>query len=204
MGKSDENQTQKRAHKASVGESKHKAAAGESKHKNIPIFDALGSNPFETTFEDNDGGFYHSQWCDHFRRLCEFKVQFGHCIVTQRYPADPQLGRWVSWQRRDYRLHQEGKATSMTEERIRALDGIGFAGVTRKTDLASIWRARFQQLCEFKAQFGHCLVPQQYAVNPKLGKWVSNQRSTYRLHQEGKPSPMTEERIREFESIGFD
>ena len=38
---------------------------------------------------------------------------------------------------------------------------------------------------------------------PKLGKWVSRQRSNYRLHQEGKPSPMTEECIRELESPGF-
>jgi hypothetical protein len=44
----------------------------------------------------------------------------------------------------------------------------------------------------------------QYAANPTLGQWVSTQRRFYRLHQEGKPSPMTAERIRELASIGFD
>ena len=73
----------------------HKAADSESKQKKQLSFDStLG-----TTFEDNDGGVYHSQWCDHFRRLYEFKVQFGHCLVPQHYPADPKLGKWVSNQR---------------------------------------------------------------------------------------------------------
>ena len=50
MGKSDEKQTKKRAHKA-------KATDGKSKHKNKPSFDSHGSSPFEITFEaiDNDG-----------------------------------------------------------------------------------------------------------------------------------------------------
>ena len=53
----------------------------------------------------------------------------------------------------------------MTEERIRELEIVEFEWETS----ASIWNVRFQQLCAFKAQFGHCLVPQQYTANPKLG-----------------------------------
>ena len=88
----------------------------------------------------------------------------------------------------------------MTAERIRELESIGVDWGTSKTD----WSVRFQQLCEFKAHFGHCLVPTCYSANPQLGKWVSTQRSNYKLHQEGKPSSITAERIRELESIGFD
>ena len=92
----------------------------------------------------------------------------------------------------------------MTAEHIQALDGIGFDWGTHKTDLASlIWNERFRELCEFKAQFGHCLVIQQYTANPKLGLWVKKQRYSYRWHQEGKPSPMTAEHIRALDGIGF-
>ena len=91
----------------------------------------------------------------------------------------------------------------MTAERIRAHDGISIDWGTSKTELASIWNERFEQMCEFKAQFGHYLVPKQYSANPKLGLWVSKQRCDYKLYQEGKPSPMTAERIRELESVGF-
>jgi len=145
-----------------------------------------------------------SIWKVQFQQLCEYNAQFGNCSVPATYPANPKLGLWASKQRRSYRLHQEGMPSALTSERLRALDDIGFVGATGKTDLASIWSARLQQMREFKVQFGHCLVPMKYSEDPKLGKWVSNLRSIYRLHQEGNPSPMTEERIRELESLGFD
>jgi hypothetical protein len=189
MGKSDEKQTKKRA---------RKATDGGSKHKNKPSVDAA---TFEAT---DDEGLRHSHWRDQFRQLCEYKVQFGHCTVPARYSANPKLGNWVSSQRGQSKLFQEGKPSPMTDERIRALEGIGFDWGTTTTDLESIWSARFQQLCEYKIQIGHCLVPYQYSANPKLGNWVSTQRTMYRLQREGKPSPMTEERIRSLEGIGFD
>ena len=191
MGKSDNKQTKKRAYKATNDESKHK--------NNKPSFDA-------TTFEatDNDGGLRHSQWHDHFRQLCEYKAKFGHCRVPTLYSDNPKLGKWVANQRYKFKLHQEGKPSSMTAERIQELESVGFQWGTSKTDLRSSWNERFEQLREFKVQFGHCLVPQQYAANPKLGNWAVTQCKTYRWHQKGKPSPMTAERIRELESIGFD
>ena len=33
--------------------------------------------------------------------------------------------------------------------------------------MASSWSVQFQQLCEYKVQFGHCLVPRQYAWQPQ-------------------------------------
>ena len=87
----------------------------------------------------------------------------------------------------------------MTVDRIRELESVGFKWGAPGTT----WNARFQQLCEFKAQVGHCRVPIKYSANRNLGKWVSTQRSTYKLYQEGKPSAMTAERIRALESVGF-
>jgi hypothetical protein len=185
MGKSDKKQTKKRVQKTTC----------ESKHKKQQSFDAM---TFEAT---DDEGTRHSQWCDQFRQLCEFKMHLGHCRVPQQYSANPKLGQWVSTQRTAHRLDQEGNPSSMTAERIRALDAVGFDWGTSQTNS---WSVRFQQLCEFKAQFGHCLVSRQCAANPKLGKWVSTQRRCYRLYQGGKPSPMPAERIRALESIGFD
>jgi hypothetical protein len=49
-GKSDEKQTEKRAHEA-TGESKHKATDDETKDKNKPSFDTLGIIPIFPTFE---------------------------------------------------------------------------------------------------------------------------------------------------------
>jgi hypothetical protein len=193
MVKSGEKQIIMREHKA-------KATDGESKHEH-----KLGSSPFATTFEaiDNYGAVRHSQWRDRFRQLCAYKVQFGHCLVPYRYADNPTLGKWVTIQCRNYKKKEE-MATPMPDEHIRALEGIGFDWGTNKTELASIWNVRFQQLLEFRIQFGHCHVPRRYAFNPKLGWWVSSQHRNHKLMQEGKPSPMTEERIRALDGIGFE
>jgi hypothetical protein len=67
--------------------------------------------------------------------------------------------------------------------------------------LSTQWNEQFEQLREFKVQFGHCVVPLKYSASPKLGKWVAMQRYNYKLFQKGKPSPITAERIRELESV---
>jgi hypothetical protein len=141
-----------------------------------------------------------SIWGKRFQQLREFKVQFGHCRVPQRYAANPKLGPWVSLKLSDYRLckegkpspklgqwvsgqrtsyefYQEGKPIPMIEECMRALEGVGFDWGTDKNVLASIWSERFQQLREFNVQFGHCRVPQRYAANPvafqRHHRWVN-------------------------------
>jgi len=89
MGKSDKEQTKKRAHKA-IGNSKHKATDGDSKNKKQSTLDALGSSPFETAYEvTDDGGARHSRWCELFRQLCEYEVQFGDCLVPKWYSVNP-------------------------------------------------------------------------------------------------------------------
>ena len=191
MGKSDEKQTKNRPHKANDG---------ENKHKKQPSLEALRSNPLETPLY-NYGEYRHSKWCESSQQLCEFKVQFGHCRVPNRYSIHPKLGWWVSSQRTRYMKNTEEK--SMSAEHIRALDGIGFDWGTSKTDVASIWSVRFQQLCEFKEKVGHCIVPQKYSANPKLGRWVSTQRHNCKLYQEGRPNALTAERIRALDDIGF-
>lgn len=52
-------------------------------------------------------------------------------MVPQRYQANPQLGCWVHTQRRQYKLLSDGKKSSMTEEKKRALDSIGFFWAAR-------------------------------------------------------------------------
>ena len=138
-------------------------------------------------------------WSLRFRELREFKAQFGHCLVPNKYSANPTLGQWVSTQRSNYRIYQEGKPSPMTAERIQELEIVEFEWEPNCVS----WNERFEQLRKFRAQFGHCVVPIRYSANLKLGKWVSTQRSTYRLYKEGKPSPMTAERIRELERVEF-
>lgn len=65
------------------------------------------------------------------------------------------------------------------------------------------WFARLDQLKQFKKEFGHCRVPQNFPANPQLANWAHNQRKEYKLMIRERPSPMTEERVRALEAEGF-
>jgi hypothetical protein len=126
----------------------------------------------------------------------DLKLHFAHDMLSVAFLTwSILMGCWVSTQRSNYRLHRERKPSSMTEEHIRALDG---------TDLAFTWSVRYQELCDFKVQFGNYLVPNKYSANLKLAQWISTQRTQYRKHHERRRTSMTEERIRDLESIRFD
>ena len=93
----------------------------------------------------------------------------------------------------------DGKHTALTEERRRALDDIGF--VWRSHDEA--WMERFNELVEFQRSNGHCDVPNRFPPNPQLSLWVKSQRRHYASNKRGKKTPLSGERIRRLESIGF-
>ena len=58
------------------------------------------------------------------------------------------------------------------------------------------WERKYYELIQFKIQYGHCNVPQDYKQNNSyLGLWVMNQRRLYKYMTIGKPSLMDEERI---------
>jgi hypothetical protein len=66
------------------------------------------------------------------------------------------------------------------------------------------WETRFEELCQYKEKYRHCVVPQQY---PVLGQWVKKQRRDYTLLQDGNPLSrgvtLSEERIAKLKDIGF-
>eukprot|EP00978_Attheya_sp_CCMP212_P045945 scaffold367074_cov98-Attheya_sp.AAC.1 len=66
------------------------------------------------------------------------------------------------------------------------------------------WNMRYQELKEYQAEHGDCLVPSRYHPNPALGMWVRNQRNAYSVwkNEKGKSS-ITPERIELLEQLGF-
>lgn len=141
------------------------------------------------------------QWAEHFQALCEYRNREGNCLVPHLYPQNPALARWVKRQRYSYKVKVAGqKASSMTPERIAALEGIGFVWDSQ----SAAWEERFCELSEFRQATGHCRVPANYRLNPKLARWVKCQRRQYKAYVDGEHSTLTNERIFNLESIGFE
>jgi len=141
----------------------------------------------------------HVAWHHKYCELVKFKKLHGHCIVPRDCERNKQLGWWVDRQRKQYRLLQQGKESSMTPGRIAKLEEIGFVW----DGSHEAWHHQYGELVEFKKVQGHCNVPRGYEPNKQLGNWVMHQRQQYRLLQQGKASYMTEERIAKLEEIGF-
>jgi hypothetical protein len=71
----------------------------------------------------------------------------------------------------------------------------------------AIWLERYNELKDYYIEHGHCILPQVYAPNPKLGLWVMQQRRQYTFLTRGKQSsfngPDGMRRIRMLEDIDF-
>jgi superfamily II DNA or RNA helicase len=134
-------------------------------------------------------------WEQRYDELCKYKALHGDCNIPNDFPENPPLGSWVNTQRHLRR------SDMLNEERIARLDEIGFEWnpvatyVRSKADTA--WDRRFDELCLFRNEHGHCNVPVPFPTNPSLGIWVRTQRLQWRA---GK---LNEARIRRLTKISF-
>ncbi len=145
-------------------------------------------------------------WDRHFKRLEEFKANFGHCNVPGKWKEDLMLSRWVDRQR----LKQSrGQLGEQRENRLKEL-GLRWYGhrerhvhespdgiVRGSYPPTSKWEQRFAELLEFHRQFGHCNIPDRHRENRTLGIWAGNQRIADR---QGRLHP---EKRRRLDELGF-
>ena len=129
----------------------------------------------------NDIGFHwdakESMWNFHYALLMMYKRQHGHVKVPQSHFVPQKegppinLGNWAQTQRQDFK---HGK---ISPERVAKLNEIGFVwGIRDKCG----WMPRYRDLIEYRNEFGHCNVPQQYKGNKALGPWVDKQRQKFK------------------------
>jgi hypothetical protein len=145
-------------------------------------------------------GIQGAAWEDRLSELVDYRKLHGHCNVPQNYNENSKLAQWVKTQRKEYMLNLKGKISQMSLPRTQALESLGFEWGIQD----AAWEDRLSELADYRKIHGHCNVPQSYNENSKLAQWVKTQRKRYRLHREGKGSPMPVFRIQELESLGFE
>lgn len=70
-------------------------------------------------------------------------------------------------------LERRGKLDAGVGSHWSPVYSVGGVGLMRKE---RIWLDSYDRLKRFKSETGHCMVPQSYEDDPKLGLWVKNQR----------------------------
>ncbi len=123
-------------------------------------------------------------WEVMFQQLVVYKQKYGHCNVPAMCKENRRFGTWVTWQR----VNKD----RISPEKVLKLDSIGFDWDPHE----NLWDKMFKQLLDFKAEHGHCNVPDKWKGNKQLGSWVGTQRTRKR--------GMSPEKIAKLDSIGFD
>mmetsp|Transcript_17615 Transcript_17615/g.25270 ORF Transcript_17615/g.25270 Transcript_17615/m.25270 type:complete len:576 (+) Transcript_17615:70-1797(+) len=138
-------------------------------------------------------------WNRHLNDLRSYKEVYGDCMVPLNCTKYPQLGLWVKEQRRHRSLMIRGRHSHMTKERVQILESVGFCWDSHE----AAWWDKFQELQDYKEEFGDCKVPRRYAPNPQLATWIDQQRRQIRLFKDGKIAHMSEKRIKALMELGF-
>ncbi|CAB9519299.1 helicase [Seminavis robusta] len=165
-------------------------------------------------------------WEERIQQLQDYKDEHGDLLIPIRFKENPSLGKFVHNTREQYKLflrnqkQEQGgskptKRCSLTPERIAQLEALGFAWSTDRTKhQKEDWEARLQQLKDYKAKHGDCLVPHGYAEDPSFAEWVHRQRTTHAHmlkeqadhsphHSHHPPNPLVGERMIQLEELGF-
>ena len=115
---------------------------------------------------------------------------------------------WVSKQIQLYKDFRNGKTSrSISDERIAELNAIGFEWTINPLAIRTgIWQDKFERLCDFQREYGHCRVPFGFVVDSvNIGMWVARQRKLYNNFMNGKkPASITGKRIAELNALGFE
>jgi len=148
-------------------------------------------------------------WQKRLEELIEYKAEHGDCLVPKLHPENQRLGDWVGSQRQQYKKRERGEKTPLTDDRFLELDRLGFVWAVRKrnsTGKSVSWEERFKSLVHFTEKYGHCNVPNNWSVDQKLSNWCCNQRTAYRMKQQGRATAgkITNARIEALEAIGFE
>jgi len=154
-------------------------------------------------------------WKEWLEELGRYKAMHGHVNVPLKYEHNVPLGSFVNNQRSEYRRYKNGNGakSSMTEEKVRDLEGLGFLWNVREG--RTPWSVRLGELEEYKKRHGTCDVPNNWPENQPLSYWVSKQRQQYKSYVAktmggggvgggSMACHLTEERVARLDEIGFD
>jgi hypothetical protein len=141
------------------------------------------------------------QWFQKFQELVRYKKKYGNCLVPYKCLHHESLALWVKRQRYQYKLREEGKKSNLTDERIAALEELGFVW----SSYGARWEDRFEELKAFIQEYGHCNVPKQDVKSRQLAMWVKSQRNhnSSKASKGKKGTILTPERIEKLNEASF-
>lgn len=129
-------------------------------------------------------------WDNKFVELKAYYHKHGTTIMPARAP---NLGMWCVFQRQKY------FSNNLDSKQISKLNSIEFVWAPRGDD----WDQRYEELCEFHKNNGHCRISYNDNNHVTLFKWIATQRKQYPFYK-ASANPAYQGRIKKLNLIGFD
>ncbi len=130
-----------------------------------------------------------------FGHLVAYKVANGDTLVPKQHVVDGvTLGVWTIKQRQEYKKHlSNDNVHPYIQERFKRLETIGFFWNANDAK----WNHMYEHLKEYVKAKGNANVPNRYKDHENLGRWVNNQRGSFRNNK------LSEKRVELLETIGI-
>ena len=185
-------------------------------HANVP---PSKKRPLDHDIQEVKGRSYRptKKWEEMFCML-EESLRKG----TGEHLEDGKLKQWMKDQSYKYKLFQENKPSSMNEEKVQRLLAIGFdfqsaniqpvasqdPGISPASKNPPRIQKRWQESCDklkayMEAHNGSWEIDPEDHENARLREWIKDQQLEYRKWSEGQDALMTDEKVKELETIGF-
>lgn len=140
---------------------------------------------------------YETAWMNRYQELVDYARHHGDCNVPAEYPPNQALAKWVSDQRVHYKRQTDGEWSSMSPERKKLLNEVGFVWNTNDAR----WMDKYSELREHMRVHGMGSIP-LHRHNKSLRRWVDKQRELYRIKRDGGSCSLTDERERLLKAVG--
>mmetsp|Transcript_11283 Transcript_11283/g.24068 ORF Transcript_11283/g.24068 Transcript_11283/m.24068 type:complete len:344 (-) Transcript_11283:618-1649(-) len=142
------------------------------------------------------------KWLARYEELKWLKKSYEDINEPLKTAKYKQLSAWVRTQKQQYKLLHLGKPNKMRQARVDLLNEIGFEWAEERRE--KFWHAKYNELVAFHAKNGTTRIPPLVAELQPLHTWVSLQRRMLKRHREGKPTKLTQERIRLLDALGLE
>jgi len=138
------------------------AGDGDGDDKDNGVNDKDDDSDNDIDIKDDEITATTHNWMHMYHCLECYKQQFGNCRVPKQWEVDSKLARWVQFQRQ----------RCEDDDRVDLLNELGFDWNPNHTN----WMEMYNRLVAFKQKYGTTRINHHYKEDPKLGRWVGNQR----------------------------
>lgn len=138
-----------------------------------------------------------ASWEFYIGELVRFQQKYGHLRVPKSYPD--KLHEFIQKQRMQYKGMLQGKSTSLSLQKNKELNDIGFVWSPQ----AEMWNIRYNELKQHYEKEGTKNIVLKQKASLQLIQWTNHQRFMYRRLQMNQSTNMTEERAQKLNQINF-